>query len=91
MCSPLTHGSICGMMQEPVLGCEKRHFLRHLHLKRSFYQDRLGTNIEKIEKRAAFFAGEKGYFRIKRGNDECGIASSAVASSGDAKWVPPSL
>ena len=34
--------------------------------------------------------GEKGYFRIKRGNDECGIASSAVASAGDAKWVPPS-
>ncbi len=28
--------------------------------------------------------------RIKRGNDECGIASSAVASGGDAKWVPPS-
>ena len=34
--------------------------------------------------------GEKGYFRIKRGNDECGIARSAVASSEDAKWAAPS-
>ena len=35
--------------------------------------------------------GEKGYFRIKRGNDECGIARSAVASSEDAKWAAPSV
>ena len=35
--------------------------------------------------------GEKGYFRIKRGKgDDCGIAESAVAASGDAKWVLPS-
>jgi len=30
--------------------------------------------------------GEKGYFRIKRGNDEGGIEDQAVASSPDAKW-----
>ena len=35
--------------------------------------------------------GEKGYFRIMRGNDECGIARSAVASSEDAKWAAPSV
>jgi cathepsin B len=34
--------------------------------------------------------GEEGYFRIKRGKEDCGIAASAVASSGDAKWVTPS-
>ena len=31
--------------------------------------------------------GEKGYFRIARGKNDCGIAESAVAASGDAKWV----
>ena len=30
--------------------------------------------------------GEKGYFRIKRGTDECGIESSVTASSSTAKW-----
>jgi hypothetical protein len=29
----------------------------HLYIKRSFYQDRLGTNIGKVEKKVAFFAG----------------------------------
>ena len=33
--------------------------------------------------------GEKGYFRIKRGNNECGIAGEAVAAKGTAKWVLP--
>jgi cathepsin B len=33
--------------------------------------------------------GEKGYFRIERGANDCGIAASAVAASGDAKWVLP--
>ena len=38
--------------------CEKRHLLHHLCIKRSFYQDRLGTNIGKtLQKRVAFFAG----------------------------------
>jgi len=30
--------------------------------------------------------GENGYFRIKRGNDECGIESQATASATGAKW-----
>merc|ERR1712146_354560 len=30
--------------------------------------------------------GEKGYFRIKRGNNEGGIEDQAVASAPDAKW-----
>ena len=37
--------------------CEKRHFLRHLCIKRSFYQDRLGTNIGKAQKKSGVFAG----------------------------------
>jgi len=34
--------------------------------------------------------GEDGYFRIAAGKEDCGIAASAVASSGSAKWVTPS-
>lgn len=34
--------------------------------------------------------GEKGYFRIKRGNNECGIAGQCSSSGAKAKWVPPS-
>ena len=34
--------------------------------------------------------GEKGYFRIAAGKGDCGIAASAVAASGDAKWATPS-
>jgi len=30
--------------------------------------------------------GESGYFRIARGNDECGIESGAAASSADSTW-----
>merc|ERR1711979_83721 len=30
--------------------------------------------------------GEKGYFRIRRGNNEGGIEDGAVASSPSAKW-----
>merc|ERR1712048_1475939 len=29
---------------------------------------------------------EKGYFRIKRGNNECGIEDQAIGSSPSAKW-----
>lgn len=29
---------------------------------------------------------EKGYFRIKRGNNECGIEDQAIGSAPDAKW-----
>merc|ERR1712046_454545 len=30
---------------------------------------------------------EKGYFRIRRGNNECGIEDEAVASAPNAKWT----
>ena len=30
--------------------------------------------------------GEQGYFRIKRGNSECGIEDGVTFSSADAKW-----
>jgi cathepsin B len=30
--------------------------------------------------------GENGYFRIKRGNDECGIEDDITASASNAKW-----
>eukprot|EP00294_Goniomonas_avonlea_P009044 CAMPEP_0114557512 /NCGR_PEP_ID=MMETSP0114-20121206/9870_1 /TAXON_ID=31324 /ORGANISM="Goniomonas sp, Strain m" /LENGTH=422 /DNA_ID=CAMNT_0001742805 /DNA_START=8 /DNA_END=1276 /DNA_ORIENTATION=- len=35
--------------------------------------------------------GEKGYFRILRGTDECGIEDECVASEGDTKWVGPGV
>ncbi len=35
----------------------KRHFLSHLYIKVIFYQDRLGTNIEKPPKKARFLEG----------------------------------
>jgi hypothetical protein len=44
----------------------KRHFLRHLYINRTFYQDRLGTNIGKVEKRVAFFLG-----RLDRHHADC--------------------
>ena len=31
--------------------------------------------------------GEKGYFRIKRGNSECGIEDGVTFSAADAKWT----
>merc|ERR1719335_1419916 len=33
--------------------------------------------------------GEKGYFRIRRGSNECGIEGEAVASSASATWTVP--
>merc|ERR1711908_183209 len=30
--------------------------------------------------------GEKGYFRIKRGNSECGIEDNIAAAAADATW-----
>jgi cathepsin B len=35
--------------------------------------------------------GEEGYFRIVRGEDECGIESGAVASKDNAKWKGPGV
>eukprot|EP01046_Picozoa_sp_COSAG06_P014354 COSAG06_NODE_889_length_11746_cov_48.163733_4_plen_64_part_00 len=53
-------------MLDPELLCEraglppwmvrKRLFLSHLCINRSFYQDRLETNVGKVEKKVAFFA-----------------------------------
>jgi hypothetical protein len=38
-------------------GAKKLYFLSHLYIKKgTFYQDRLGTNIGKVEQRVAFFA-----------------------------------
>jgi len=37
------------------------------------------------------FWGEKGYFRILRGVDECGIEDQVVASAGTALWTGPGL
>jgi cathepsin B len=31
--------------------------------------------------------GEKGYFRIKRGNSECGIEDGVTFSGANAKWT----
>merc|ERR1719453_777186 len=35
--------------------------------------------------------GEKGYFRIKRGNSECGIEDGVTFSAADAKWTQKRL
>ena len=35
--------------------------------------------------------GEKGYFRIRRGTNECGIEQSAMSSSTLAKWSGPGI
>merc|ERR1719223_1911609 len=45
-----------------------------------------GTKYWKIANSWNPYWGEKGYFRIKRGNNECGVEDEVVASSPDAKW-----
>ena len=43
-----------------ILGAKNATFCDAMYIyKRSFYQDRLGTNIGKVEKRVALFAGER--------------------------------
>merc|ERR1712083_482896 len=45
-----------------------------------------GTKYWKIANSWNPYWGEKGYFRIKRGNNEEGIEDQAIASAPDAKW-----
>merc|ERR1719226_170038 len=45
-----------------------------------------GTKYWKIANSWNPYWGEKGYFRIKRGNNEGGIENQAIASAPDAKW-----
>lgn len=54
-----------------------------------------GTKYWKVANSWNPYWGEKGYFRIVRGTDECGIEDEAVASGDTAKWsgpgVPPAV
>jgi len=45
-----------------------------------------GVDYWKVQNSWNPYWGEKGYFRIKRGTDECGIESSATAASNTAVW-----
>merc|ERR1711920_891086 len=45
-----------------------------------------GTKYWKVANSWNPYWGEKGYFRIKRGDDEGGIENQAIASAPDAKW-----
>lgn len=50
-----------------------------------------GTKYWKVANSWNPYWGESGYFRIIRGQDECGIESQAMASSPDAKWSGPGI
>ena len=59
---PLLGHSTAGMLCRPSARCEKTPLSAvFVYQKRSFYQDRLGTNIGKAETREAFCAGR---FRV---------------------------
>eukprot|EP01013_Petalomonas_cantuscygni_P007363 TRINITY_DN1914_c2_g1_i1.p1 TRINITY_DN1914_c2_g1~~TRINITY_DN1914_c2_g1_i1.p1 ORF type:complete len:377 (-),score=71.22 TRINITY_DN1914_c2_g1_i1:239-1330(-) len=45
-----------------------------------------GTKYWKVANSWNPYWGEHGYFRILRGEDECGIESQATANAGSAKW-----
>ena len=45
-----------------------------------------GTKYWKVANSWNPYWGESGYFRIKRGNNECGIEAGVTGSSADAKW-----
>lgn len=46
-----------------------------------------GTKFWKVANSWNPYWGEKGYFRIKKGTDECGIESDVVSSSSRATWA----
>merc|ERR1719238_1827321 len=46
-----------------------------------------GVNYWKVANSWNPYWGEDGYFRIKRGNSECGIEDGVTFSSADAKWT----
>jgi len=50
-------GKATTVLCQATLG-KKMHFLRDLMLKRSFYQDRLGTNMGNAEGKRRLFTGE---------------------------------
>ena len=50
-----------------------------------------GVDYWKIANSWNPFWGEKGYFRIVRGTDECGIEDDVVASSSGSSWTGPGL
>jgi len=50
-----------------------------------------GTKYWKVANSWNPYWGEKGYFRIRRGTDECGIEDSVVASAPSAQWLGPGL
>jgi cathepsin B len=50
-----------------------------------------GTKYWKVANSWNPYWGEKGYFRIVRGTNECGIESGAVASPDDATWSGPGI
>merc|ERR1719408_1116394 len=45
-----------------------------------------GTKYWKVANSWNPYWGEKGYFRIRRGNNEGGIENTITASSPDSKW-----
>lgn len=50
-----------------------------------------GTKYWKVANSWNPFWGEKGYFRIIRGTDECGIEAQAMASGPEATWSGPGI
>jgi hypothetical protein len=51
-----THGETKRWRFVSLVQARKRHFLRHLYINALFYQDRLGTNMGKTQKKCRFLA-----------------------------------
>merc|ERR1712196_436583 len=50
-----------------------------------------GNKYWKVQNSWNAYWGENGYFRIRRGTNECGIESQVVVSSGDSIWIGPGI